>query len=376
MGSDGKPPDADGDPPKKKGLNLSLFLGPTTDVQTSKGQIYLYRPRVSDYTSFEKLSASEPTGRFREFLPHVASLSARSKLEKEREPLAQELVAQLSNEEVEALAEAYASSTALQTARVGSKEKSGLPREEGESATSYVDRLLKKQLADHVEDMRRMREQMFASTSSIFDQVRKSSSALGSTLSEFDRLTRDKVSFTLPEQRMDHFNAINEHHARLARERAEELEMVRLTGKMTAESAQTLKDLAEAATVLLERLDERDQKADQSTRKQIKIAVWSVGISAVIAVLALVVAGFAYFQDLNNGRSGDKFQAELLAAVKEGNRQQSALQQENQRLRMQVEVLEAKIARVAEAQSAKPPSNNVASAARRATSPGSTVPPP
>lgn len=221
-----------------------------------------------------------------------------------------------------------------------------------------------------------MREQMFASTSSIFDQVRKSSSALGSTLSEFDRLTRDKVSFTLPEQRMDHFNAINEHHARLARERAEELEMVRLTGKMTAESAQTLKDLAEAATVLLERLDERDQKADQSTRKQIKIAVWSVGISAVIAVLALVVAGFAYFQDLNNGRSGDKFQAELLAAVKEGNRQQSALQQENQRLRMQVEVLEAKIARVAEAQSAKPPSNNVASAARRATSPGSTVPPP
>lgn len=376
MGSDGKPPDADGDPPNKKGLNLSLFLGPTTDIQTSKGKIYLYRPRVSDYTSFEKLSASEPTRRFREFLPHVASLSATSKLEKEREPLAQELVAQLSNEEVEALAEAYAYSTALQTARVGSKEKSGLPRDEGESATSYVDRLLKKQLADHVEDMRRMREQMFASTSSIFDQVRKSSSALGSTLSEFDRLTRDKVSFTLPEPSMDHFNAINEHHARLARERAEELEMVRLTGKMTAESAQTLKDLAEAATVLLERLDERDQKTDQSTRKQIKIAVWSVGISAVIAVLALIVSGFAYFQDMNNGKSGDKFQAELLAAVKDGNRQQFDLQQQNQHLRMQVEVLEAKIARVAEAQPAKPSSNNVASAARRATGPGSTVPPP
>lgn len=376
MGSDGNPSAAAGDPPKKKGLNLSLLLGPTTNIQTSIGKLYLYRPSVSDFTSFERLSAAEPAARFREFLPCVASLSAKSKIEKEREPLAQELVAQLANEEVEALADAYASSAALQAARVGSKDRSGLPREEGEVATSYVDRLLKKELEDHAEDMRRMREQMLASRSSIFDQVRKSSLALGSTLSEFDRLSRDRVSFTLPEPSMDHFNAMNEHHARLARERAEELEMVRLTGKMTAESAQTLKDLAEAATVLLERLDERDQKTDQSTRKQIKIAVWSVGISAVIAVLALIVSGFAYFQDMNNGKSGDKFQAELLAAVKEGNRQQFDLQQENQHLRMQVEVLEAKIARVAEAQPAKPSSNNVASAARRATGPGSTVPPP
>lgn len=316
MGSDGNPSAAAGDPPKKKGLNLSLLLGPTTNIQTSIGKLYLYRPSVSDFTSFERLSAAEPAARFREFLPCVASLSAKSKIEKEREPLAQELVAQLANEEVEALADAYASSAALQAARVGSKDRSGLPREEGEVATSYVDRLLKKELEDHAEDMRRMREQMLASRSSIFDQVRKSSLALGSTLSEFDRLSRDRVSFTLPEPSMDHFNAMNEHHARLARERAEELEMVRLTGKMTAESAQTLKDLAEAATVLLERLDERDQKTDQSTRKQIKIAVWSVGISAVIAVLALIVSGFAYFQDMNNGKSGDKFQAELLAAVK------------------------------------------------------------
>lgn len=376
MGSDGKPSAAAGDPPKKKGLNLSLLLGPTTDIQTSIGKLYLYRPSVSDFTSFERLSAAKPAARFREFLPCVASLSAKSKIEKEREPLAQELVAQLTSEEVEALADAYASSAALQTARVGWKDRSGLPREEGEVATSYVDRLLKKELEDHAEDMRRMREQMLASTSSIFDQVRKSSLALGSTLSEFDRLTRDKVTFTLPEPSMDHSNAINEHHARLARERAEELQMVRLTGKMTAESAQTLKDLADAATVLLERLDERDQKTDKSTRKQISIAVWSVGISAVIAVLALIVSGFAYFQDENNGKSGDKFQAELLAAVKEGNRQQSAMRHENQRLRGQVEGLEAKIARLAEVQSAKPPSSNVASVARRATSPRNTLPSP
>lgn len=376
MGSDGNPSDAAGDQPKKKGLDISLFLGPTTDVQISIGKIYLYPLRVSDYTSFEKLSATEPAARFREFLPCVASLSATSNIEKEREPLALELIAQISDEEVEALAEAYASSAALQTARTGSKNRSGLPREDREAATSYVDRLLKKELEDHAEGMRRMREQMLASTSGIFDQVRKSSLALGSTLSAYEHLTRDKVKFTLPEPSMDHFNAINERQARLARERAEELEMVRLTGKMTAESAQTLKDLAEAATVLLERLDERDQKTDQSTRKQIKIAVWSVGISAVIAVFALIVSGFAYMQDKNNGKSGDKFQAELLAAVKVINKQQSAMKQEGQRLRVQIEGLEPKIARLTETHLARPPSNNIASADRRTKSPGSSVPPP
>lgn len=245
MAGDVNSSEAAGDPPKKKGLGISLFLGPTTDVQTLIGKIYLYPPRVSDYTSFEKLSSGEPAARFREFLPCVGSLLATSTTEKKREPLALELVAQLSDEDVEAIAEAYASSAALQTARVGSKDKCGLPREAGEAATSYVDRLIKKGLEDHIDVTKRMREQMLASASGIFDQVRKSSLALGSTLSAYEQLTRDKVKFTRPEPSMDHFNAINEHHARLARERAEELEMVRLTGQMTAESAQTLKDLAE-----------------------------------------------------------------------------------------------------------------------------------
>ena len=52
MGSEGDPSAAAGDPPKKKGLNLSLFLGPTTDVQTSIGKIYLYPPRASGLHEF------------------------------------------------------------------------------------------------------------------------------------------------------------------------------------------------------------------------------------------------------------------------------------------------------------------------------------
>ncbi len=101
-----------------------------------------------------------------------------------------------------------------------------------------------------LDELRQMREKVLASISSIFDQVRKSSSALGSTLSAFDQLTKSAAPVEIRAPGMDHFHAMNEQFVRQARERAEELEMVRLTEKMTAESAKTLKDLAEAATVL------------------------------------------------------------------------------------------------------------------------------
>lgn len=109
--------------------------------------------------------------------------------------------------------------------------------------------------------------------------------------------------------------------------------MVRLTGQMAAESAKTLKDLAEAATTLLEQLDERDRKSDKSTRSQITIAVWSVGISALLALIALIVALYAYAQDSSNIEAGDKWQTELLDAVREGNRRQSDAEKQVQQLR-------------------------------------------
>ncbi len=103
--------------------------------------------------------------------------------------------------------------------------------------------------------------------------------------------------------------------------------------------------------MLLERMDERDQKTDQSTRKQMKIAVWSVGISAVIAVFALIVSVFAYMQDKDNGKSGDKFQAELLAAVKEGNQTRASFEEENKQLKTRVDELTETVARLNSAQS-------------------------
>lgn len=221
-----------------------------------------------------------------------------------------------------------------------------------------------------------MREKLLVSTGSIFDQVRKSSSSLGSTVSEFHKLASSGTPAELDVPRMDRFHALQEHAARQARERAEEIEMVRLTGKMTAESAQTLKDLAEAATVLLEQMDARDKKADKSTRKQVTIAVWSVAISAALALLALIVSGLAYYQDKDNNAAGDKWQSALIETVRDGNRQREAAEQDAQRLREQVMELQAHVARLESQIVASPLGGNAASAARRATTPGSHSPRP
>lgn len=361
--------------PKKKGLNISLFLGPTADVQTSIGKIYLYPMRVSDFSRFEKIVAEEPMARFREFLPCVASLSATTKIEKDRKSLAAELVAQLSNADVELVAETYAASAALQTARSGSEDRSALPRGDGEVTTSYVDRLLKKELEDHSNDMRRIREQMLASTGGIFDQVRKSSSLLGSTLTNFERLSRSIATpAAMPVFETKHLELTNhlaEHHSRLTRERAEELEMVRLTGQMTAQSAKTLQDLAEAASTLLENLNERDQRSDRVTHIQLWIAVGSVLVAAVLS-------GAAFFQDKANNTTNDKWQGELLSSINEGNSQRSIVEEENKKLIAKVEELSDAVSRLSAAkvsQSTAEEAKSIASAARRDTSPGKILRP-
>ena len=339
-------------PSKRNVLNLDLLIGPKATAQTSIGTVYLYSLRASDISEFRKLRADDPAERVREFLPCIASLSERSSFKEEREPLPSELAAQLTEADLDALATVYASPTVLGAARADSNEERAPPRQNGETAAAYFDRVLKQHFKDLSDELKRTREKILASGSSIFDQVRQSSSALGSTLTEFERLTNRSAPVEIHAPSMDHIHAMNEGFARQARERAEELEMVRLTGKMTAESAQTLKDLAEAATVLLERLDDRDEKADLDTRKQINIAVWSVGISAVLALLALIVSGFAYLQDRDNSSSGDQWQAKLLTAIEQGNPQRSAVEQENQALREQVKSLDARIVDLEAAQRA------------------------
>lgn len=354
--TDSKQPD--GDEPKKKSLKLLLRSKPVAEVETSIGRIYLYPIRVRDMTDFEKLEPKEAIDQIRNFVTSIGSLALESDETPERIPLDPEMAKTLSDDEVELLSEAYVQSSVWQKVREGDEDRKPFAREDGETASAYLIRLVRDEVAQQHQSAKQLHEKMLGSSRSLFDQVRRSTSALGSTLSAYEQLT--KFAKPAPPEiqpiRTDHFDAFNRHMVEQVRERAEEraeeMALARLTGQMTAESAKTLKDLAEAATTLLEQFDERDRKTDQSTRKQITIAVWSVGISAVLALLALIVSGFAYLQDRDNGASGDRWQAKLLTAIEQGNQQSSAIERENEALREQVKSLSSRIAGLEEAQHA------------------------
>lgn len=364
-----------GEEPKKKSLKSLLRSKPVAEVDTSAGRIYLYPLQVRDMTDFVKLEPANAVSQARDFLTSIGSLNAESSEVSERISLNPEIAKRLTDDEVERLAEAYVESFAWQSVRQGLQERKAVAREAGETASAYLIRLLKNEVEHHNQNAKQLYEKRLGFSSGIFDQVRKSYTELGSTVKQFESLARPRLAPSLSDAHLEINNHIVQHSARMASERAEELEMVRLTGKMTAESAKTLKDLAEAATTLMEQFDERDRKADKSTRKQITIAVWSVGISAVFALLALIVSGFAYVQDKENNESGDKWQAELITVVTDGIEKQVAAEEETQRLRNKMAELEAKVSNFESARASSRSSKSAESAAHREIKPVSTLPP-
>lgn len=339
-----------GEEPKKTSLKLLLRSKPTAYVDTSAGRIYLYPLRVRDMKDFEKLEPGDALTQIRAFLPSIGSQTMECDEAPERISLNAAVANGLSDNEIEQLADAYAQSSSLKEIREGTLEQKPVTRNADETASAYLLRLVRAAVDQSNESAKRMHEKVLGSSRDLFDQVRKSSLALGSTLSAYEELTKLAKPAPLEIQPMltDHFEALNRRMVQQARERAEEraeeMELTRLTGQMTAESAKTLRDLAEAATTLMEQMDERDRRTDQSTRKQITIAVWSVGISAVLALFALTVSVFAYFQDRYNNTSGDQWQAKLLTTIEQGNEQRSAAERENQELREQIKALGSRIA--------------------------------
>ena len=368
-----------GEVPKKKSLKLLLRSKPVAEVETSIGRIYLYPMRVRDMTDFGKLEPADALTQVRHFLTSIGSLTVESDAAPERIPLDPEISKTLSDDEFEQLAEAYVQSSEWQTVREGSHERKPVAREPGDTASTYLIRLVKDEVENQHDAAKQLREKMLGSSRGLFDQVRKSYTELGSTVKAFEAISRPTLEPSLSRGHLEINNQFAEHSARMERERSEELEMVRLTGKMTAESAKTLKDLAEAATILMEQLDERDRKSDKFTREQIeaagdqiRIGVWSIRAAIVLGGLALMVSGLSLFQDWKNNASGDQWQTKLLTAIDAGNQHRSAAERENQALRDQVNSLDSRTADLEAAQRVAADANKEALADRPVGNPGST----
>ena len=335
---------------KKKSLNPLLRSNPVTDVETSVGRIYLYPLRPRDLADFEKLEPGDAVSQVRNFLTSIGSLTVESDKAPERISLDPDVAKGLSGDDIEQLAKAYVHSSEWKTNRDGSEDRKPVVRDAGEAASAYLIRLMKDEVDCHHQAAKQLQEKLLGSSRGLFDQVRKSTSALGSTLSAFEKLTKPPTVTALefPPVQTDHFsratNSLTQQARERAEERAEEMELTRLTGQMTAESAKALKDLVDAATTMMEQMDERDRRNEQTTRTQIKIALWSVASSAVLALVAAIFACFSYFQDRDNNTAGDQWQVKVLTAIEHGNQQRSALERENQALLEQVKSQGARIA--------------------------------
>ncbi len=333
---------------KNERFDFGIFLKPVAEFDTAIGKLYLFPLRDSDIRAFKGLSSSDAIGRFRGLLPCIASLSPEYSLKQERVGITSDQVESISNQEVEALAEAYASSNALRSAREGDKDRELVVQEVDEPATAFMDRLLRNKLEEQEKLFRTLREQVLGSTHGIFDQVRKASQALGDTRQQFERLAKASAfpggsAPAIETRSLEFNNSMAEYSAKLARERIEDREMMRLTGQMSAQSAETLQELAVAASTMLEKLDARDLDSKRSTKDQLRIAVWSVAISAALALIALVFSVVAYYQDRDNNVSGDKWQANVLEELKTANTRSSKLEADNQALRQKVEQLGSKV---------------------------------
>ncbi len=261
-------------------------------VKTSIGILALDRLKVGHLIALEKInnSQSDPPTSFRKYLPKIAYLLNFLNDTEEKTPLNSALVEQLSNNDIEKIAEAYISVLELEQDKDDQKKES-LFKDSDEKATVYVDQLLRNKYSRFGESIK-----ISYPSDKIFDQIRKSSSDLTKTLSHFDQILTNNIitDENLPID-ANLTNLISDHHTKKEKERAEELEMIRLTGKMTAESAIILRDLAVVASTLLERLDERAMKSDKDTKSQFSIAFWTLIVTACISLVSLIFTILNYW---------------------------------------------------------------------------------
>ena len=149
---------------------------PVTHIETSAGRIYLYPLRMCDMTDFEKLGPGEAVSQIRRFLPSIGSLTVESDESPDRIPLDAEIASGLTDDEIERIAEAYGSSSAWQTTRESSQDRKPALREADETASAFLVRLLKAEVEEYHQSAKEMRDKMFGTARSIFDQVQNSTS--------------------------------------------------------------------------------------------------------------------------------------------------------------------------------------------------------
>jgi hypothetical protein len=275
-------------------LNFDSLFIPPVKYDSKIGIIYLYQLRQTDLDTWRNNHQSKPIDRIRLILPGIASFVEARSFTDPRPPLPSEETKQISNMELDDIADLYAKTYFSKQHATGNSQ--GSEQNQHESPVTLLDR----QIRDRVQV--RAHESL-----ALFDKLRKSSNSLGNAIINYEHLAK-----------ADNLRRIGV--------RAHELEMMKITAEMTSKSAITLKDLADASVTLLEQMEQRDRKTDEFTKRQISIAVWSVGISAALALISLLFSIFISHQDILSQNDEDRWRQLLLEAVQKDNMSRTRLQ--------------------------------------------------
>ncbi|WP_368579247.1 hypothetical protein [Acinetobacter pittii] len=320
-------------------------------IDTSIGKIFLFPLTLGAIEKYQNIDEELAVERIRAFLPIISSLSSN----KNEAKITTDQIAQLSDKEIDVISEVYALSSQFKPLHESSETENGFVRVEGESYIEFLDRLLKEEVKRTQKQFHQVYAQAPTSTQGIFDQVRKSSLELGKSWQQYEQLkkTASPTIPLFPELKTETLkidSKLAEHAKIRAKEYTQDREMIHLTGQMTAQSAKTLQELANAAATLLERLDQRDKEAKNTTKIQLWFAVGSLFVSTLLAIISVC-------QDYQNNKSGDKWQSALLNEIHILSKQEKnvdeeirTVKEENQKLINRIAVMESALKEYKESQ--------------------------
>ena len=302
-------------------------------VETSIGVLSLFPQRFEDIGAFSKLPLDEPSSnRLRLYLPYIAARSDALIEDGDCPRIDEASSQQLPDEDLERIAEAYLSMPERrQVAEGAGPLSSPIVRADGESATAYLDRLLR---ADHERQMEDLK--------GTYESLRKGpGQPLSSALADVDRHAsslRDVATSVVQdlagqEQRSELGpNAIPSslegnrpllsdvgitQNERLKPVRDEEIALTRSICIVTTQSALLVASLSETATRFIREFSETTQKSDEATRTSLRTVLVTVLIMGAFAAIAASAAIVSYLQERENRQVRDQWQESVLRSMKE-----------------------------------------------------------
>jgi len=304
-------------------------------VETSIGTVALFPQRFEDIGAFSKLPLDEPsTSRLRLYLPYIAARSD-APVDGEWPRIDEASSRQLPDEDLERIAEAYLSMPERQHVAEGTGPLSSpIVRGEGESATAYLDRLLKADHERQMEDLEgtyeSLRDKSGQPLSSALADVDKQAASLrdvatrsmqGQDLAEQERpseLGPNAIPSSIEGNRplLSSDAGISEIDS-LKRAHDEEMALTRSIGIVTTQSAVLVASLSETATRFLRQFAEATEKSEEAARASMRTVLITVLIVGFLAALAAAAAIVSYLDERENRQATIQWQESVLRSMTE-----------------------------------------------------------